>query len=342
MKAFLIDAPSRAHLVQRGELEKDMPAAAQVGAGNYPMSLLRAIDWAMKVDERERPQSVAEMRAVLAGGDEKQSSRKPKRAATSSPSQSKPRGANKISLLTQWMTRAVREVGDRAVKVNDESSTEDSLPGILKRARNMFLMYASITVVVFLFSAFSDFELFDVGGVFAWSFTCFTVYLLLYTNMKWLVKHIHILSWVIGVVMVATFALSVSSPGNTPLHHAAQRNAANAALFFIANGVDVNARGRGGRPLHEAARKNAAAVARILLANGADANLLSWRGTPLHIAAKENAVEVAKILLANGADVNAENSDSTWTPLDYATWKGHNTMQSLLRQHGGQCNRQCN
>ena len=343
-ESVLIDAPSRAHLVQRGELEKDMPAAVKVGADNYPMSLLRAIDWAMKVDERERPQSVAEMRAVLAGGDEKQSSRKPKRAVTSPPPlQSKPRGANKISLLTQWMTRAAREVGDRAVKVNDESSTKDSLPAMFVRVRNMFLVYASITAIVFLFSAFSDSELFEVGGVVGWSFTCFTVYLLVYTYRKWLVKHIHILSWIIGVIMMMALSLSVSTPGNTPLHYAVERNAANAALFFIANGVDVNASGGYGYgpPLYDAARQNAVAVARILLANGADANASYWGGTPLHIAADENAVDVAKILLANGADVNAKRGDSTWTPLDNAVYASHSAMQSLLRQHGGQCNQQC-
>ena len=67
-ESILIDAPSRAHFAKRGEMDKDMPLAVKVGKGNYSASLLRAIDWAMKVEEGDRPQSVAAMREVLVEG----------------------------------------------------------------------------------------------------------------------------------------------------------------------------------------------------------------------------------------------------------------------------------
>ena len=67
-ESVLIDAPSRAHFAKRGEMDKDMPLAVKVGKGNYSASLLRAIDWAMKVEEGDRPQLVAEMREVLVDG----------------------------------------------------------------------------------------------------------------------------------------------------------------------------------------------------------------------------------------------------------------------------------
>ena len=63
----LIDAPSRAHLLRKGETDKDMPPAVVIGRRNYSESLLAAIDWAMQVDEADRPQSVGEMQAALAG-----------------------------------------------------------------------------------------------------------------------------------------------------------------------------------------------------------------------------------------------------------------------------------
>ena len=66
-ESVIVDAPSRAHFLRKGEADKDMPAAVVVGAGNYSDGLLKAIDWAMQVDEGERPQSVAEMQAALAG-----------------------------------------------------------------------------------------------------------------------------------------------------------------------------------------------------------------------------------------------------------------------------------
>ena len=344
-ESVVIDAPSRAHYAQRGESEKDMPSAAEVGKGNYSDGLLKAIDWAMKVDERERPQSVGELRAVLAGEDEKQSPRKPKRATTSSssmsPSQSKPRGANKIVLLIQ-------------------------------------------------------------------------------SHKKWLVERFFAflrgLGWTVGGIVGLALVLSTWSYGNTPLHYAAERNAASATMFFIANGVDVNAHnGRGDTPLHLAARHNAVAGAKVLLANGADANAVGNKSgltplhlaasnnaatvvevlltsgadvnarnkgdyiglrdgsTPLHLAAEGDAVACAKVLLANGADVNAKENKFGFTPLHEAAFMNnvavakilltndayvnaktfggrtpfdvaqswHTDMQSLLRQHGGQCNVWC-
>ena len=67
-ESVLIDAPSRAHFAKRGEMDKDMPLAVKIGKGKYSASLLSAIDWAMKVDEGDRPQSVAEMREGLVEG----------------------------------------------------------------------------------------------------------------------------------------------------------------------------------------------------------------------------------------------------------------------------------
>ena len=61
----LIDAVTRSRLERKGELEKDLPAAVLVGKGRYADALLTGIDWAIKVDETERPQSVAAMRSAI-------------------------------------------------------------------------------------------------------------------------------------------------------------------------------------------------------------------------------------------------------------------------------------
>ena len=64
----LIDAVTRSRLERKGELEKDIEPAVLAGKGKYTKELLNAIDWAIKVDETERPQSVAAMRAAIDSG----------------------------------------------------------------------------------------------------------------------------------------------------------------------------------------------------------------------------------------------------------------------------------
>lgn len=55
-----IEAPSRIR-------DDRMPGAEQAARGRYSRSLLRAIDWALAPDERDRPKCVAEFRSVMTG-----------------------------------------------------------------------------------------------------------------------------------------------------------------------------------------------------------------------------------------------------------------------------------
>jgi len=48
--------------------EPDLPPAVEVGKGTYDARFLRAIDWAIAVNEEGRPQSVAAWREALLGG----------------------------------------------------------------------------------------------------------------------------------------------------------------------------------------------------------------------------------------------------------------------------------
>ena len=63
----LLDAPARSLLVLHGEREKDMPLAVEAAKGEYDRRLLKAIDWCMRVDKRERPQGVADLKEALTG-----------------------------------------------------------------------------------------------------------------------------------------------------------------------------------------------------------------------------------------------------------------------------------
>ena len=65
----LIDAITRARLERKGKQDQDMKPAVEVGKGHYPSSLLKAIDWAIKVEEDERPQNVSAIEEMIAGSE---------------------------------------------------------------------------------------------------------------------------------------------------------------------------------------------------------------------------------------------------------------------------------
>ena len=62
----LPDAVTRGRVQRKGGV--DLETAMEAGKGQYSHRLLEAIDWALEVDEGERPQSVNEWQTALAGG----------------------------------------------------------------------------------------------------------------------------------------------------------------------------------------------------------------------------------------------------------------------------------
>ncbi len=68
--ADLPDAVGRARLERKGEQSKDLTPAVELGKGRYDAALLKAVDWAIRMDEDQRPQSVATIREELVNSDE--------------------------------------------------------------------------------------------------------------------------------------------------------------------------------------------------------------------------------------------------------------------------------
>ena len=62
----LPDAVTRGRIQRKGQ--NDLQPAIEAGKGQYSQKLLEAIDWAIEVDEGERPQSVTEWQTALSGG----------------------------------------------------------------------------------------------------------------------------------------------------------------------------------------------------------------------------------------------------------------------------------
>ena len=288
-ESVIVDAPSRAHYAQRGESEKDMPSAAEVGAGKYSDGLLKAIDWAMKVDERERPQSVGELRGVLAGEGDVE-------VVAAAPVVKKKVG-KKVS-------------AKRVVKVDQTKG--DKLPvnwvsvGVASAAA---LVLATAVVV----------------GV------------------------PHYQQWQAEKIAEAERAAWQQAAEERRQRQIAEVERQRAAEAERQRTAEVRrqraAEAERQRRIAETNRKralgNEQAAFRQLVGHGAAV----WRtnsdgGTDLHIAAANGWAKLAQRLINNRANVNAQDATG-WTPLDYAIRNRHNTMQSLLRQHGGRCSRNC-
>ena len=68
----LPDAVTRGRTQRKGQV--DLTPAVEAGKGRYNPKLLEAIDWAIEVDEEDRPQTVDAWRQVLSGGGRRKSS----------------------------------------------------------------------------------------------------------------------------------------------------------------------------------------------------------------------------------------------------------------------------
>ena len=81
----LPDAVTRGRTQRKGGV--DLIPATETGKGKYNSKLLEAIDWAMEVDEEDRPQAVDAWRQALAGGSRRKSPAKPVRRTATKPAE---------------------------------------------------------------------------------------------------------------------------------------------------------------------------------------------------------------------------------------------------------------
>ena len=130
-----------------------------------------------------------------------------------------------------------------------------------------------------------------------------------------------------------------NNDGDAPLHTVCLLNFYEMAEVLLKHGANVNVKDNDSNtPLHRAVRSNALETAEVLLKHGAHLNAETNDGrTPLHVAAMRNAREIAGVLLKHGANVNVnvnmKNKLYGWTPLHFAAiHNAHETAEVLLNQ----------
>jgi cytohesin len=128
----------------------------------------------------------------------------------------------------------------------------------------------------------------------------------------------------------------------TALYLAVLRGHTDVVEALASSGADVNAENRdaydqtpGEAPLHKAAQLDDLDAARTLLAHGADIHICNWTDeTPLHVAAYSGSTSVVEMLLSHGADPNAKGVDRR-IALDYAQEAGFKDIVRLLGGDAG-------
>ena len=271
-------------------------------AGQASAEFLSAIDWALAVDEGDRPQSIADWRAKLEGDLVKSQE-------------------GEIAAKTVVKSEGSQEheiVEETTVKQHDAPSSESK-----KKTRGKLIaaVIGVVAVVGFVGKTYVDYaekqrhKLHYAAAENAYD----TVELLLKNGAD---------------------VNKESTSGDIPLQIAVRENARETAEILLKHGANPNAKYKKDRntPLGAAAKNNAHEIAGLLLKHGADINAKGEFGdTPLQIAVRENARETAEVLLEHGANPNAKDILGR-TLLSYATNNNARETVELLLKHGANPN----
>ena len=354
-ESVLVDALVRAHYAKRGEMDKDMPLAVKVGKDKYSDGLLKAIDWAMQVEEIKRPQSVAELRAALAD-------RAAKHVSAPVAFNLRDALAKSVRLAVDWNKNRIAENARiaAATRVAEEKRiAQEKHKSELAKEQAKFRQLVGRDASPSGIDADSDTTDLHIAAANGWAgLTQWLIDNGADVNARLKTKSSRdALSEAFADVearrkageQITSEAVSEALKerlrlmyyhgvrGERPIHCAAQGNAVEVTKLLLASGADVNAGDKiDWTPLHHAAWKDSVDVANLLLANGANVNAKDGSdSTPLHMLTADSQpnFQFIKLLLVNGVDVNSkDNGDKT--PLHGVATRNSPNLVKLLLDYG--------
>ena len=245
-------------------------------AGQASAGFLSAIDWALAVDEGDRPQSIADWRAKLEDDSvevqERETVDKTAVRQHEVPSYKKKIKGKFAAVICVVILLIVSVV----YKINE---------GVWTPLHTVALENSSRMAKVLL-SLGADPNLKDSVGN---------------TPLRYAVRK-NFSEMVEVLLNHGADVNAKNNSGDTPLHDSAWENAHETAEVLLEHGADPNLKDSvGNTPLHIAVCENFSEMVEVLLKHGVDPNLKDSIGdTPLHIAAKNNAHEMAEILRRYG------------------------------------------
>ena len=312
---------------------------AQRCAGRASGAFLSAIDWALSVDEGDRPQSVAAWREAMEGaaGAEKDAADDATsvgRVEPDAPPLAEPRTLDPVLNDDEQQRQEQAFVAEVGRKPDPKGKYEGATDLHLAARLNLPVLTQSLLEQGAKVNAKDNYGWTPLHRAASVDASAVAAVLLKQgakvnakDNYGWTPLH-RLLKQGAKVNAKDNGGL-----GFTPLHRAAWEDASAVAAVLLKQGADVHAKDNGGRtPLHRAAYKDASATAQVLLDNGAEVNAQDNYGrTPLHRAAYRDASATAQVLLDNGAEVNAKNNYGN-TPLHRA--RGASATAAVLRRYG--------
>ncbi len=343
--ADLPDAVGRARLEHKGEQSKDLMPAVELGKGRYDVSLLKAVDWAIRVDEERRPQNIAAMREALVGSDE------PEATAADT--------AQSSDAMDNVAQSPPKRIEDTAGSKKEPDSPRWQNMKVAVVAGAVLVVMASLPVWAPVQ------EWMHWRGVQCNEAREVQWYLAEYPDGRYKREAKACLVKAQKKRFSEVFGRDASpyakdDDGLTDLHYASAANMLELARLLLDAGASVRARMKedgqplsdtsksnlrrltktntfdnflryGETPLHWAAWPNARDTTLLLISHGADLQAQNENGrTPLHWAAAQNARESAQLLILYGADIQAKTKNGV-TPKYLAISKGHSEMAQLLR-----------
>ncbi|KAL8704734.1 MAG: hypothetical protein Q9201_002118 [Fulgogasparrea decipioides] len=141
--------------------------------------------------------------------------------------------------------------------------------------------------------------------------------------------------------LTTAYINALDSSGNTPLAWASARGDHESVVLLLEYGASLSiANDVDAKPIHLAAQTGNINTIQALVKGGADINSVVRKTnmTPIHYAAEyQNSYEQIKGLASLGAHVDGRDY-LEWTPLHWASWRGHLASLNALIDHGADVN----
>ncbi len=300
-------------------------SALEAGAGNASEAVLYAIDWALKVDEEDRPQSISAWRAALGEAEFATRAHPPKTIGKAEREriaelkrQIHTRDEDGVTLLHNAALLGKTETALALIKAGADVEAQTKYGNTPLHSA---AWHGQTETALELIKAGAEIEAQNNSGEIP-----------LHDAARYGQTET-----ALALIKAGAEIEARDKNGNTPQHYAAWNGETETALALIKAGAKIDAQNKyGTTPLHFATRDGQTETALALIKAGAEIEAQDNDGrTPLHRAAWNGETETALALIKAGAEIEAQDNDGR-TPLHRAARNGETETALALIKAGAE------